>query len=330
MAAAFKPLFLAAALAVSAAAVAGPFDKMFGGEGGSELDLGSLLKSAKDAFGEVQPEQERTIGREAAAVLLGAVPLVKDEALQRYVNRVGRWVALQTERPDIDWRFGLLDSMDVNAFAAPGGYVFVTKGLLLRMGSEAELAGVLAHECSHVVKKHHLQAVQKGARLDLAVGIAGSRMGGEDRAKLDKIAGGFKELYARGLDKKDEYEADRMGLVVATRAGYDPYGLPATLQTLGAMNPKDGSLAFLFKTHPAPGQRLDLIDAAFAPLDAYAGQPSVKDRFLREVAAAQKRGSLEGDGATLHAAVSPAAERHQQRPLQVLAERLKQRRQEDH
>jgi predicted Zn-dependent protease len=101
-----------------------------------------------------------------------------------------------------------------------------------------------------------------------------------------------------------------MGLVVATRAGYDPYGLPATLQTLGAMNPKDGSLAFLFKTHPAPGQRLDLIDAAFAPLDAYAGQPSVKDRFLREVAAAQKRGALEGPGFTLNAAVSPAAARH--------------------
>lgn len=310
MAAPIKTLLLAAALTLSGAAAANPFGGLFGGGDGKEIDLGGLLKSAQDAFGEVKPEQERTIGREAAAVLLGAVPLAKDQTLQRYLNRVGRWVALQSERPDLDWRFGLLDSMDVNAFAAPGGYVFITKGLLLRMGSEAELAGVLAHEVSHVVKKHHLQAVQKGARLDLAVGLAGTRMGEGDRAKLDQIAGGFKELYARGLDKDDEHEADRMGLVIATRAGYDPYGLPATLQTLGAMNPKDGSLAFLFKTHPAPGQRLDLIDAVFAPLEAYARQPSVKDRFLSEIAAAQKRGAFEDPGFRLNAAVSPAAARH--------------------
>lgn len=310
MAAPIKTLLLAAALTLSGAAAANPFGGLFGGGDGKEIDLGGLLKSAQDAFGEVKPEQERTIGREAAAVLLGAVPLAKDQSLQRYLNRVGRWVALQSERPALEWRFGLLDSMDVNAFAAPGGYVFLTKGLLLRMGSEAELAGVLAHEVSHVVKKHHLQAVQKGARLDLAVGLAGTRMGESDRAKLDQIAGGFKELYARGLDKEDEYEADRMGLVIATRAGYDPYGLPATLQTLGAMNPKDGALAFLFKTHPAPGQRLDLIDAVFAPLEAYAHQPSVKDRFLREIAAAQKRGAFEYPGFRLNAAVSPAAARH--------------------
>jgi predicted Zn-dependent protease len=161
-----------------------------------------------------------------------------------------------------------------------------------------------------VVRKHHLQAVRKGARLDLAIGVASTQVKDGDRDKLDKIAGGFKELYARGLDKDDEYEADRMGLVIAARAGYDPYGLPATLQTLGAMNPQDGSLAFLFKTHPAPGQRLDLIDAVFSPLEAYAGQPAVKDRFLREVTAAQKRGAFAAPGVTVHAAVSPAAARH--------------------
>ncbi|MEW6648254.1 MAG: M48 family metalloprotease [Pseudomonadota bacterium] len=304
-------VFIAALLGLAGNVGAGPLDGLLGGgSGGKEIDLGGLLKSAKDAFGDVKPEQERTIGREAAAVLLGAVPLVKDEALQRYVNRIGYWVALQSERPKLDWRFGVLDSMDVNAFASPGGYVFITKGLLLRMGSEAELAGVLAHEIAHVVERHHLQAVQKGARLDLAVGLAGTQMEGGDREKLDKIAGGFKELYSRGLDKEDEHAADRQGLVLAARAGYDPYGLPATLQTLGAMNPKDGALAFLFKTHPAPGQRLDLIDAVFAPLEAYANQPAVKDRFLREVTAAQKRGAFTAPGVTFNAAVSPAAARY--------------------
>ncbi len=299
-------LLCAAALSFATGAVAGPLDGLLG----NGVDLGRIVKSAKDAFAEVRPEQERAIGHEAAAVLLGAVPLVRDQGLQRYLNRVGRWVALQSERPELEWRFGLLDSMDVNAFAAPGGYVFITRGLLLRMGSEAELAGVLAHEVAHVVRKHHLQAVRKGARLDLAIGVASTQVKDGDRDKLDKIAGGFKELYARGLDKDDEYEADRMGLVIAARAGYDPYGLPATLQTLGAMNPQDGSLAFLFKTHPAPGQRLDLIDAVFSPLEAYAGQPAVKDRFLREVTAAQKRGAFAAPGVTVHAAVSPAAARH--------------------
>jgi predicted Zn-dependent protease len=300
-------LLLFAALSCAGTASASPLGGLFSGKA---VDAVRILQSAKDAFVEVDPKQERVIGREAAAVLLGAVPLTKDQALQRYVNRVGHWVALQSERPDLEWRFAVLDSMDVNAFASPGGYVFITKGLLLRMGSEAELAGVLAHEVAHVVQKHHLQAVQKGAKLDLAIGVASTQVKGGDRAKLDMIAGGFKDLYARGLDKDDEYEADRMGLVLATRAGYDPYGLLATLQTLGAMNPKDGALAFLFKTHPAPGQRLDLIDAVFTPLEAYARQPAVKDRFLREVTAAQKRGAFEKPGFTLNAAVSPAAARH--------------------
>lgn len=309
----FKPLLFTAALTGAVllhplASEASSLGDLLGKA--KDINLGRLVDSAKDAFGEVKPEQERAIGREGAAVLLGAVPLVQDEGLQRYVNRVGRWVALQSERPELDWRFGVLDSLDVNAFAAPGGYVFVTKGLLLRMGSEAELAGVLAHEVAHVVQKHHLQAVQKGARLDLAATVAATQVKGEDRARLDKIAGGFQELYARGLDKGDEHEADRMGVVIAARAGYDPYGLLATLQTLGAMNPADGALTFLFKTHPAPGQRLDLIDAVFAPLEAYAHQPAVQDRFVAEMTAAQKRGALAGPGVTLNAAVSPAAARH--------------------
>jgi len=310
-------LLIAGALGLSAAASAGGlFDN---------LDLGKVLKTAKDAFGEVSPEQERTIGREAASVLLGAVPLVKDEPLQRYVNRVGRWVALQTERPDINWRFGVLDSMDVNAFAAPGGYVFITKGLLLRMGSEAELAGVLAHECAHVVKKHHLTAVQKHARLDLLTTLAESRMGDEDREKLAKVSGGFKELYARGLDKQDEFDADRMGIVIATRSGYNPYGLPATLQMMSAMNPKDGALAFMFKTHPAPDKRLDLLDNTYAPLDAYANQADVRERFLKEVTGARERGALDESGNTMHAATDAAAARHEKRPLAAWVEQLKAR-----
>ena len=279
---------LAALLLLPITSQAGFFDKLKEGLESGNLDLGQTFKSAQQAFGEVSPEQENAIGEEAVAVLLGAVPLLDNDPLQRYVNRVGHWVALHTERQQLPWRFGVLDSDDVNAFAAPGGYVFVTKGLLLRMQSEAELAGTLAHETVHVVEKHYLDAVQKQARMDLAVNIAGTQVDGGDREKLERISSGFRELYSRGLDKEDEFEADRKGVVIAARSGYDPYGLPAVLQTLAGMNPDDASLAFLFKTHPPPAKRLSLLEPFFSRLDPFANQPQLQQRFLKQMALLKK------------------------------------------
>jgi predicted Zn-dependent protease len=248
------------------------------------LDVGEALNTAQQAFGEVDANEEDVIGQEAVAVLLGAVPLLDNDPLQRYVNSVGSWVALHTERKQLGWRFGVLDSEDINAFAAPGGYIFVTKGLLKRMHSEAELAGALAHETVHVLNKHYLAAVQKAARVNLAATLVRTQVDDKDQQKMDKISAGFKELYSRGLDKKDEFEADRMGVVIATRAGYDPYGLPAVLQTLAGMKPDDASLTLLFKTHPPASQRLSLLERLFSHLDPYAGQPQVSKRFQQQLA----------------------------------------------
>src|SRR5690606_22482768 len=153
------------------------------------------------------------------------------------------------------------DTDSLNAFAAPGGYVFITRGLLLNMRNEAELAGVMAHEISHVLKRHHLNAIQKNAQTGLVADLASMAAGSSKNAGLaDKAIGASTELYARGLDKDDEFEADRMGVVLAARAGYDPYGLPAVLQTLDGMNSQDSGLALMFKTHPAPQKRLELLD----------------------------------------------------------------------
>jgi len=251
------------------------------------LDL-DKLKSALSRTKElktVDDQGEAEIGDGVTANLLGVAPLVQDDDLQQYVNQLGLWLALQTERADLAWHFGVLDTDSVNAFAAPGGYVFVTRGLLLRMRSEAELAGVLAHEISHVLKRHHLQAIQKNAQTglvaDLASLAAGSRRHGELAQKA--ISAGT-ELYARGLDKDDEFEADRMGVVIAARAGYDPYGLPAVLQVLDAMSSQDNSLALMFKTHPAPQQRLQLLDGLMAgSMDRYSSQPVVANRFEKVV-----------------------------------------------
>lgn len=248
------------------------------------FDLEKAVKTVqkvKKANEEVSEPQEIELGSGIASNLLGAAPLVDNPELQRYVNRVGRWIALQTERPDIPWTFGVLDDEDINAFAAPGGYVFITKGLLARMNSEAELAGVLAHEISHVLRKHHLQALKKGARAELLSDLANDAIkthGGDPR--LSKLVSAGTEIYARGLDKDDEFESDRMGVVLAARAGYDPYGLPAVLQTLQSINPGDSNLALMFKTHPAFDKRLELLANQMTPaLDDYETQPDLAKRF---------------------------------------------------
>src|SRR4051794_1560182 len=131
---------------------------------GRALDFGKKAldtsKKVSDATREFTTQDEIELGNGIAAQFLGGAPLHPDANLQRYVNRVGKWVALHSDRPDIPWTFGVIAGDTVNAFAMPGGIVVVSHGLLLRMHSEAELAGALAHEISHVVKKHQLAAIQ--------------------------------------------------------------------------------------------------------------------------------------------------------------------------
>jgi len=246
------------------------------------FDINKMVDTVKNvgkAVKEIDEPEEIAIGKDVASRLLGAAPLVADARLQRYVNQVGRWLAVQTERPDLPWQFGVLDSPNVNAFAVPGGTIFITRGLLERMRNEAELAGVLGHEIVHVLRKHHLKAIQKGAQSSLA-GDAMS-MALKDRAgpARDKLIAFGTEMYSRGLDKGDELEADRLGIVIAARAGYDAYGLPSVLQTLQAMSAQDSAIALMFKTHPAPGERLAALEAMQPTLDAYASRPQLADRF---------------------------------------------------
>jgi beta-barrel assembly-enhancing protease len=250
------------------------------------LDVNRLVDTVKNvgkAVKDIDEPEEISIGRDVASRLLGAAPLVPNAGLQRYVNHVGRWLAAQSERPDLPWQFGVLDSPNVNAFAVPGGTIFITRGLLERMRNEAELAGVLGHEIVHVLRKHHLKAIQKGAQGALAGDAMSAAL--KDRAgpARDKLISFGTEMYSRGLDKSDELEADRMGIVIAARAGYDAYGLPSVLQTLQAMSAQDSTLALMFKTHPAPADRLLELDKFQATLDAHASQAQLADRFLRQI-----------------------------------------------
>ena len=257
----------------------------------SSVDLGSLFSTVKQAVKPADQDEELAIGRDAAATLLGASKPIKQEQVQQYVNKVGLWVALQSDRPDLPWRFAVVDSDDIDAFAAPGGFVFVTRGLLLHLHNEAELAGVLGHEISHVVLKHHLKALQSAARMDLVSQAAQYQLqqNGHDSALdqelMDKVSGAARTLYSRGLDKDDELAADRMGVVLAARAGYDPYGLMAVLQTLESVDPKSSSMQLLLATHPSPADRIAALSRAMdaGHMDKYGNQAEGQERFEKVI-----------------------------------------------
>ena len=232
--------------------------------GAASLDLGRIFdigKDVADATKGMDEKDEIAVGREIAGRMLGAAPLVADPELQAYVNRVGRWVASQTERPDLPWHFGVIDTASINAFAAPGGYVLITRGLYEILDSEAQLAGVLGHEIGHIVQRHHITVMQKSAAIS-----AGARVAQGNRNQLvNNLIGTGAEVMARGLDKGAEFEADQIGIVLAARAGYSPFGLIDVLHKLSARAGDDASLALLFKTHPHPGERLSQLGEAIAP-----------------------------------------------------------------
>jgi predicted Zn-dependent protease len=257
---------LLAALAGPAAAASIDFGRIF--------DVGRDLTTAAKGMDE---SEEIAVGREVAGRTLGAAPLVADPELQAYVNRVGRWIAMQTERPDLPWHFGVLDTSSINAFAAPGGYVLVTRGLYEMLETESQLAGVLAHEIGHIVQRHHVKVMQHSALVS-----AGARASQRDRNLLvNNLIGTGAEVLARGLDKSAEFEADRIGVVLAARAGYSPYGLVEVLHLLAARSADDATLALLVKTHPAPGERLTQLADVLEP--RVAALPTGKEPAIRQV-----------------------------------------------
>ncbi|WP_076410530.1 M48 family metalloprotease [Shewanella sp. UCD-KL12] len=251
----------------------------------NNIDIGkslSALGHTSDALTEMDQEAEIRLGQEVVTNLLGVAPLLQNQQVQKYVNSVGRWVSMHSERPDLPWTFAVLDDPTVNAFAAPGGYIVITKGLLLRMNNEAELAGVLGHEISHVLQKHHLNALRKASGMnalsDLTSVVLTAK---EESTESVKLITAGTEIYTRGLDKADEYESDAMGVVLAARAGYDPYGLPAVLQNLQVINPDDAGIAMMFKTHPSFDARLLRLDEDMGQdFDKFYQHPLVRQRFV--------------------------------------------------
>jgi beta-barrel assembly-enhancing protease len=199
---------------------------------------------------------EVALGRETAGRLLSAQPLLKNDSLERYLNLVGVWVALQSPRANLRWTFGIIESEDINAFALPGGFIFVTAGLYALLRNEAELAAILGHEIAHVNLRHHVRLMQKDKLLAQGSGYLSNAT---RQGAIKSLCGQGAEICARSLDKNAEFESDCTGLSYAAAAGYDPYAYIDVLDRLGANNQND-RLALLYKTHPHPSDRLKALE----------------------------------------------------------------------
>lgn len=242
-------------------------------------------KKIDQAQGKVSETEEIEIGGNLISGLLGAAPLVAEAELQHYVNDVGSWVAMQTSRKHLPWHFGVIQSDGVNAFAAPGGYIVITLGLFSLLENEAQLAGVLAHEIAHVTRKHHLMALQKTMKRDFWGEVMSRAVDdAEHREKLKEMINAGVQLYATGLDRRFEYDADLRGVVLMARAGYDPFAFLDVLTTIDSINPGSSDLSVLLKTHPPTGERLDRLAVGMdGVLDSFASGRVNRDRF-RQIA----------------------------------------------
>jgi predicted Zn-dependent protease len=228
----------------------------------------NLLKTSVTAmsrsFKEITPEQEHYIGRAVGATLLGQYRPYYEPRLTAYLNLVGQTLAQSSDLPETydGYHFMVLDTDEINAFAAPGGLIFVSRGLLKCCRNEESLAAVLAHEIGHVELRHGLMAIQN-ARLTEALTTIGMETaktyGGEQLASLTRnfegsISDIVKTLVVNGYSQGQEFEADQAALVILGRVGYPPAGL---LDMLGEMKSrlKPGRLDFA-KTHPSPEARM--------------------------------------------------------------------------
>jgi peptidase M48-like protein/SH3 domain-containing protein len=247
--------------------------------------LGSFSSGVSSVFGTAakvapkseaeQSAEEIALGPQIAGRILGARPLWNDAGAQQRVNLIGRWVASQTSRPELPWTFGVIDSPEINAFAAPGGYVLVTRGMYEILATDGEVAAVLGHEISHCVQRDHYNVIRKQELATTGKDLAMS----EVQTGTDSVAGNYARQYAEkhgaaimltALDREAEYRADEAAEVYAARAGMNPVSLYAVLQKMTAAGTQSASLAQLYKTHPALDDRMDRIDRRdYKALKAY-------------------------------------------------------------
>jgi predicted Zn-dependent protease len=227
------------------------------------VDVDRALTAAEKlskSFDDMTPEQEYYLGRAVAAEILGSTPVVADAEVVAYLNRVGQTVAQASARPDVygGYHFFLLDAKDANALAAPGAFIFVNKGLLEACATEDELAGVLAHEVSHVARRHGLRMIQKSERTDALVelGVA-EGLESTDAAVVAKALGDLATAFTgallkHGYSREFEKEADLDAVTLLREIGYRPQALGDLVARLDARSEGGGGA---FADHASLGRR---------------------------------------------------------------------------
>lgn len=223
-------------------------------------------------------DEEIQVGREVAAKVIAYYHLLNNDTLRRYVNLVGQTVAAPSERHDIRYHFAVLDSNDINAFSAPGGYVFITRGAVALCEDESELAGVLAHEVGHVAKKHVLHIVERDKMMRAGMNEASAYVpGSQYMQKVSKNI--LVKLLDQGLAPGDEFEADQSGVKYAHAAGYPADGLERFLVRLDQAT-NQGMNSFWSRTHPPVADRNSRIKQLIATQHwEDSDRPRLADRF---------------------------------------------------
>lgn len=255
---------------------------------GSLSDKLKQAQKAKDDFDKKTAEirisdaDERKLGEDVSAKLRQEFGVYQDKEVTKYVSLVGRVLAQGSTRPQLDWQFIVLDTDGVNAFASPGGIVHVTRGLLGLVKNEAELAGVLGHEITHVTAKHTVRAIQKNKVVSLTAQEVGGSAGLSESV-MSKLAGAaYKSIISNAFDRDDEVEADRVGVGLANKAGYAPRGLSDVLKRLADRNKNQDQPNGLFASHPLIKDRLDNI-ASTITQNKLAASATVTPRYSKEI-----------------------------------------------
>ncbi len=227
----------------------------------ARAQLGSILKGANKAVDaktkfddlNITDAEERQLGEQVSLQLRNRFGVLQDPKVTKYVTLVGSTLTLVSTKPKLDWQFIVLDTDGVNAYAAPGGFVHITRGLLGLMKNEAELAGVLGHEITHITVKHTVRAIQKSKTITTGTDVAGS-----SRSRfIQRMAGdAFNKVFDGAFSRDDEDESDRVGTQLANTVGYAPTGIADVLKKIQARNGSRQDRNGMFASHPAIKDRI--------------------------------------------------------------------------
>ena len=293
------------------ASLATPAAAQIGGIGGK---LGAISKKVQQ-FQDVQmtDAEEQKLGEAVSERIRSRYGVVQSPAVHKYVGLVGGVLAAQSTRPGLAWKFVVLDTDGVNAFAAPGGYVHVTRGALALMKDESELAGVLGHEIVHITRKHTIRAIQKGKLVQMGADETLS----SSPALFDRLVESATNVVLNGFGQGDELESDEDGIALVNNVGYAPQGLGGFLTVLQERNKESGEKKGLFASHPAMKERLDKLGKEITTAKL-ASTATVADRYKKNISykpvAIAEIATVEAGSAGLAGGDSKPAEKKEEEP----------------